>query len=125
MSHDKGLPHDNREVKLAMGLLAKENQLDLQVLHALLGSPKRFRDLKPLVKGASDTPLTRTLHRLSENALIRQGMTLTEKDPRYYAVTGLGVHVALKAHEFRPLRDVVRELRLAGQLKELLAEPLK
>lgn len=117
MTEETGLelPQADHEAKLAFALLSRDNQLDLQILHDLLGAPKRFRDLKRLIKG-SDTPVTRSLHRLAEHGLVRQGMTLEGDDPRYYAATGLGVTVALKTHEFRPVTEVLGELRQLGVL---------
>lgn len=115
--NDFEVPEEDHGLKLAHHLLGSDSPLDLRVLNALVGEPKRFRDLKPLVKGKSDTPLTRSLKRLGETGLIRQGMTLDEPgDPRYYALTKLGIHVVLKTHEMRPLADVLAEVRAAGLL---------
>jgi DNA-binding HxlR family transcriptional regulator len=112
---DFAVPEADHELKLAYHLLGRESGLDLAILESLLGTPRRFRDLKPLVKGSSDTPLTRALRRLGENGLVRQGMNLDDPgDPRYYAATRLGVHVALKAHEMRPVTEVLAEMRGAG-----------
>ena len=110
-----GVPEDGHEAKLAYRLLAPDHELDLRVMHAVLGSPKRFKDLKALTKGKSDTFLTRSLKRLGEQALIRQGMTLDDPgDPRYYAATGLGVAVVLLAHELKPMDQVLALAREAG-----------
>lgn len=110
------LPEPDHEVKLAHWLLGRESDLELRVLEALLAEPKRYRDLKALlVDGRSDTPLTRALRRLAERGMVRQGMTLDQPDdPRYYAATSLGVLVILKAHEHRPIAQVLDEARRAG-----------
>lgn len=114
---DFDTPGENEEVKLAHGLLGRNNPLELRILEELLGDPKRFRDLRRLVPGKSDTPLTRALQHLGDNGLVRQGLTLKEPgDPRYYAATRLGVHVVLKTREHRSVADVMAELRTAGLL---------
>lgn len=112
------LPEPDHEIKLAHWLLGKESDLDLRVLESLLGEPKRYRDLRDrLLEGSSDTPLTRALKRLGERGLIRQGMNLDDPDdPRYYAVTSLGVRVMFKAHEMRTLQDRVDRARDEGLL---------
>lgn len=112
------LPEPGHEVKLAHWLLGKGSDLDLRVLEALLGEPKRYRDLRELlIDGPSDTPLTRALKRLGERGLVRQGMHLDDPDdPRYYAATSLGVLVVLKAHEMRPIEETLDEARRAGLL---------
>lgn len=110
-----GLPEAGHEAKLAYRLLAPESELDMGVMHAVLGSPKRFKDLKSLTKGKSDTFLTRSLKRLGEQGLLRQGMTLEDPDdPRYYAATGLGVTVVLMAHELKPMDQVLALAKEAG-----------
>ena len=109
------VPEADHELQLAYHLLGKGSRLDLAILEALLGTPQRFRDLKPLAKGSSDTPLTRALKRLGEQGLVRQGMNLgAPGDPRYYAATRLGVQVILKSHELRPVSEVLAEIRNVG-----------
>lgn len=111
------LPEPDTEARLAHWLLGRETDLDRKIVIALLGTPQRYRDLRSLVGGKSDTPLTRSLHRLGEKGLIRQGMNLDDPgEPRYYAVTPLGVLVALKMHEFVPIERTLEEARRAGVL---------
>ncbi len=113
------LPEPDHELKLAHWLLGRESDLDLRVLEALLGEPKRYRDLRNdlIPEGKSDTPLTRALKRLGKRGLLRQGMHLDDPgDPRYYAATSLGVLVVLKAHEMRPIQETLKEARDAGLL---------
>jgi len=70
---------------------------------------------RPCNRGKSDTPITRSLRRLGEQGLVRQGMSLDDPgDLRYYAATPLGVRVALKTHELRPVSLVLSEMRRAG-----------
>jgi DNA-binding HxlR family transcriptional regulator len=112
------LPEPEHEVKMAHWLLGRDSDLDLRVLETLLGQPKRYRDLRDdLLEGPSDTPLTRALRRLGERGLVRKGMNLDDPDdPRYYAATTLGVLVALKAHELRPITETLEEAKRAGLL---------
>lgn len=109
------VPEAGHEARLAYGLLSPGRELDLRVLHAVLGAPKRFKDLKSLTKGKSDTFLTRAIQRLGEQGLLRQGMTLQDRgDPRYYAATGLGVAVVLLSHELKPMEQVLALAKDAG-----------
>lgn len=113
------LPEPEHEAKLAHWLLGRESDLDLRILEALLGEPKRYRDLRDqFIDGASDTPLTRALDRLGDKALVRKGMNLDDPDddPRYYSATSLGVRVALRAHELRPIAETLEAARRAGLL---------
>lgn len=110
-------PAEGHEARLAYEIMAESSGMRLAVLHELLKGPKRFRDLKPLVEGRSDTHLTRALGKLTDAGLVRQGLDFTKgDDARYYAPTGLGVAVVLKAHEFRSTVDVLAELRDLGVL---------
>ena len=91
------LPDERHEARLAHGLMSQGSELHLAILHDLLTGPKRFRELKRLVKGKSDTPLTRSLKRMAQEGLIRQGLDFTKQDDaRYYAPTGRGVAVVLR-----------------------------
>lgn len=102
---------------LAHELRTDAGRLRSDILHELLKGPKRFRDLRPLLGGKSDTPLTRALAKLAEQGLIRQGLDFAQDDDhRYYAPTGLGVAVVLKSHEFAPTEAVLAEMRAAGIL---------
>lgn len=110
-------PEEDHEARLAYALLGPGRDLALNVLHELLTGPKRYRDLRRLLAGSTDTPLTRALVFLAEHGLIRQGLDFTRHDDaRYYMPTGLGVAVVLKTHEFKPVHDVLTELRHLGAL---------
>lgn len=104
-------PSEGHEDKLAFEVAMAPNSLESRILHLLAGTPKRFRDFKPLVKG-SDTPVTRALKNLSTKGLLVKGMTNDPKDAEsWYNLTGLGVHVLFRSHEFRPVSIIVSELR--------------
>ncbi len=112
------LPEPETEAKIAHWLLGRESDLDRRVLESLLGTPKRYGELRRLVAGRSDTPLTRSLRRLGEKGLVRQGMHLDDpEEPRYYAATPLGVLVALKMHELVPIERTLAEAKRAGILR--------
>lgn len=118
MERDFAVPEEGEEAKLAHALIGRRDPLDLRILEELLGDPKRFRDLKGLLGGRSETLLTRALSRLGDSGLVRQGMNLKDRgDPRYYQATRLGVQVVLKAHEFRQVSDVLAEMRELGLLQ--------
>lgn len=109
------LPEPDHELKLAHWLLGRDSQLELRILEALLAEPKRYRDLRELLPGRSDTPLTRALRGLGELGLVRKGLNLDDPgDPSYYAATSLGVLVVLKTHALRPIAETLDEARKAG-----------
>lgn len=105
---------------MAHWLLARNSDIDLRVLEALLAEPTRYADLRDmLIEGASEAPLMQALNRLGERGLIRKGMSLEDPcDPRYYAATSLGVRVILKTHEMKPLVEILEEAKRAGLLDD-------
>ncbi|MHB8584885.1 MAG: hypothetical protein ACYDDF_03495 [Thermoplasmatota archaeon] len=108
----------DHELRLAHWLLGRNGNLERRILEALLAEPKRYRDLRGLIRrGRSETPLTRALARLGELGLIRQGMTIEPPgDPRYYALTSLGVLAVLTTHKLRPIAETLDAARRAGML---------
>ncbi|MEK6974855.1 MAG: winged helix-turn-helix transcriptional regulator [Candidatus Thermoplasmatota archaeon] len=108
-----GLPEEGHEDRLAFRVAGNENPLEVAILHRLAGKPRRFRDFKGLLgKGKSDTPLTRVLHALAEDGLIDRGMTSDPDDVEFrYNLTGLGVQVLFRSHEFKDAATVIKDLR--------------
>lgn len=105
-----GLPEPDVEYKLAARLLAQDPPMDRDVLEALVGAPKRYRDLKPLLGGRNDHVLTKALARLRDDGLIRQGIDLdpTREHERVYALTALGTLVVFRLHEMIPHHESIR-----------------
>ncbi len=113
-----GLPEEGHEDRLAFRLAGNEKPLEVQIMHMLAGKPRRFRDFKVLVpKGKSDTPIARALHGLAEEGLIDRGMTSHPDDSEFrYSLSGLGVQVLFRSHEFKQVATVIQELRTSHVL---------
>ncbi|MBI2078331.1 MAG: helix-turn-helix transcriptional regulator [Euryarchaeota archaeon] len=101
----QGLPPDDIEYKLAHHLLGAASPLQRDVLYALLGRPKRFTELRPLVKGRSDNNLTHALKALRLEGVIDQRVESATRPPAWvYELSDLGI-------------DVVRVMERLGALQ--------
>lgn len=82
----------DEEYDAAVRLLSG-NALDVQIMEGLIGRPRRYSDLQPLLKGRSDNVLNRALDRLLEADLIDR---VTQPGPttpiHTYELTPLGAH---------------------------------
>lgn len=106
-----GLPPEGHEDRLAFRLASKESALEGKILHMLAGQPRRYRDFRALVKG-SETPVTRALQKLAMDGLLVKGLTSDPDDKEFrYSLTGLGVQVLFRSHEFKPVGEILSELR--------------
>ena len=86
-----GAPADGEgEFKLAHRLLAADGDMDRRILGALVGRPRRFGELKPLLDNRTEANLTQALRRLTRDGLIVQRAADWD-DP------------SLKTHELTPL----------------------
>lgn len=112
------LPEPDIEYKLAARLLGKRDDLDLKILESLVGRPRRYSELKPLLKGRRDHVLTKSLQRLRRDGVIDQGLDLQQDDPeRYYSLTNLGVLAVFRVHEMRPVQESIEAARRGGLLE--------
>lgn len=93
------LPAEDVEYSLAVRLLAQDPPLDREVLEALVGAPKRYRDMKELLKGRNDNVLTKSLARLRGGGCIKQGIDLDAKGEKTYSLTELGKLAVFRLHE--------------------------
>ena len=96
------LPAEDVEYSLAVRLLAQDPPLDREVLEALVGAPKRYRDMKELLKGRNDNVLTKSLARLRGGGCIKQGIDLDAKGEKTYSLTELGKLAVFRLHEMVP-----------------------
>ena len=83
-------PAGEGEFKLAHRLMGAEGDLDRRVLGALVGRPRRFGELKPLLATRTEANLTQALRRLTRDGLIIQRAADWD-DP------------SVKTHELTPL----------------------
>jgi DNA-binding HxlR family transcriptional regulator len=108
MSRPWGLPEPNVEYALAARLLAQDPPTDRDILEALVGAPRRYRALKPLLRGRRDNVLTKALKRLREDGLVQQGIDLDAGHERVYSLTNLGTLVVFRLHEMIPHHESIR-----------------
>ncbi|MCA1810639.1 MAG: winged helix-turn-helix transcriptional regulator [Halobacteriales archaeon] len=102
MDDDLGLPPPDVEYRLAVRLLAQEPPFGQEILEALVGYPKRYRDLKVLLGGRSENVLTKALRRLRENGLVKQGVDLDAGADKVHSLTELGKLTVFRLHEMVP-----------------------
>lgn len=104
------MPEPHAEYRLAARLLAQEPPMDRDILEALVGSPRRYGELKPLLAGRNDNVLTKALARLREDGLVRRGIDLdpTRGHEQVYALTALGTLVVFRIHEMIPHHESIR-----------------
>lgn len=101
-----GLPEPELEYRLAVRLLHQDPPLDREVLESLVGEPRRYRDLKPLLRGRNDNVLNKALNRLREEGVIKQGVN-AKTGERRYALTELGKLVVFRLHEMVPHHESI------------------
>lgn len=91
---------------LAYRLVARESPLDRSVLRELLGRPKRYAELKPLLGEKGDHNLTVSLKRLQEWGLIER-RTDARREPAIHAyeLTPLGIQTVLAIQTIKPLHE--------------------
>jgi DNA-binding HxlR family transcriptional regulator len=111
------LPPKNAEHAIAIQLLGQESALDLDIVDALVGQPKRYSDLRHLLKGKDDKVLDRALARLQDHAIIQQGYDVQSKQKRY-SLTTIGKLVLYRVQQLRPYEeslDAYRKARAAAE----------
>lgn len=81
--------------------------MDRRILEDLVGKPKRYSDLKPLLGDRNDNVLTKALRRLRDEGVVQQGVDL-EGDQRTYQLTELGKLVVFRMHEMVPHWESIR-----------------
>lgn len=117
-ARSEDLPAD-WDVTLAHRLLGKRGDLDRNVLLTLIGRPRRFRDLEPLLKGRGKNTLTQALRRLEGEALI-QGRLDARREPAVltYELTSFGILVVrnmLALERALQLPELLRRLDARGE----------
>lgn len=95
------LPSPDLDYRLAVELVAQPARTQLDILEALMGEPRTFTDLKPVLAGRNNNVLTKALRSLREKGLIQPGLAADLKTKRY-GLTPLGKQVILRSHEMIP-----------------------
>ncbi len=91
---------------LGVSLYAARSQLPVAVLDALASHPRRYSELRPLLRGGNNNLLNRALRDLqAEGLLVQRDWADPASAKAAYELTSLGVAV----------RDVIVELRAADR----------
>lgn len=88
-------PPEDYEYEAAMRLL-RGNPLDVRILDAVVGQPRRYSELRPLLRGKADHNLTKGLERLTNlGALSQRSHAEAGRRTDVYALTSLGDAIRL------------------------------
>lgn len=95
-------------LRLAYEIIAEEGDLRRGVLLELVGHPRRYAELKPLLKGRRDHNLTVSLTRLQRDGLVDR-RTDARRRPlvHTYELTPLGIQTVLAMQAIRPVHEAV------------------
>lgn len=104
------LPGPDAEYALAIHLLSQPARTQLQILEALMGEPKTFGELRPLLRGRNNNVLTKALRALREQGLIQSGLRQDLKT-KTYRLTSLGKLVILRSREMLPHHESIEAYR--------------
>lgn len=102
-----GPPEVDLERGMAHRLYAARGGIEAEVLDLLLSRPKRYAELRSLLRGRNDNVLTKALRRLLDDGLLNQRGDPTRRPPAVaYELTTLGIAV----------RDAIVEIRFADRV---------
>ncbi len=104
------------EYTLAVQLLAQPAKTQLQILEALMGEPKTFTQLKPVLRGRNNNVLTKSLRSLREKGMIQTGLQ-SDLKTKTYRLTSLGMLVILRCHEMIPHHQSIEAYRRGAKAK--------
>jgi DNA-binding HxlR family transcriptional regulator len=86
----------------------EDGDLRRGILHELLGKPRRYADLKALLRGRRDHNLTVALTRLQRDGLIDRRTNARQKPIVHtYELSPLGIQVILAMQTIRPLGEIL------------------
>lgn len=104
------LPEPDAEYALAIHLLSQPARTQLDILEALMGEPKTFSELRPLLRGRNNNVLTKALRALREQGLIQVGLRQDLKT-KAYRLTSLGKLAILRSREMIPHHQSIEAYR--------------
>ena len=105
------LPPQDVEFRLAHALLGSTNALDRDILIALVGRPRRYSELKPLLREKAENNLTMALDRLRRDGLSAQTVNARRRPPvKAYQLTELGVLVVFRMNQMIPAHESIDAL---------------
>lgn len=104
-------PAQDVEYRLAHALLGGTNALDRDILTALVGRPKRYSELKPLLGEKGENNLTMAIERLRRDGMIAQTVSARKRPiVKSYQLTDLGVLVVFRMNQMIPAHDSIEAL---------------
>jgi len=105
---------DDLTLRRAYELIAEEGDLRRLILFDLIGRPRRYNELKPLLRGRRDHNLTVALARLQRDGLIDRRTDARRRPVIHsYELTPLGVRVILGMQSIRPGHEAFESYRRA------------
>ena len=107
-------PIPDEDLRLAHRLLGTRNTLDRDVLLALVGKPRPFGELRPLLGGKRDHNLTMSLHRLRRDGLTRPRVAFRRGAATEHELSTQGIRVVALVYQLRPLAESAALLRRAA-----------
>lgn len=105
------LPPPDVEFRLAHALLGGTNPLDREIVLSLVGRPKRYSELKPLLGEKAENNLTMALDRLRRDGILAQTVNARKRPvTKTYHLTDLGVLVVFRMNQMIPAHESVQAL---------------
>jgi DNA-binding HxlR family transcriptional regulator len=99
-------------LRLAYELVAEDGDLRRGVLLELVGRPRRYAELKPLLRGRRDHNLTVALIRLQRDGLVDRRTDARQRPAVHaYELTPLGIQTVLSMQAIRPVHEAVEAYR--------------
>lgn len=87
------------EWQLAIELLTQESGLWSNILYRLLGCPRRYSDLKPLLENQAENTLTYGLEKLSKEGLVKRKSSIIQDElVKTYQITNKGIDTFLNLY---------------------------
>ena len=103
---------DDLTLRRAYELVAEEGDLRRLVLFDLIGRPRRYNELKPLLRGRRDHNLTVALTRLQRDGLVDRRTDARQRPVVHaYELTPLGIQVILGMQSIRPVHEAFESYR--------------
>jgi DNA-binding HxlR family transcriptional regulator len=103
---------DDLILRRAYELVAEAGDLRRSILFDLIGRPRRYNELKPLLRGRRDHNLTVALTRLQRDGLIDRRTDARQRPLVHsYELTPLGVQVILGMQSIRPVHEAFESYR--------------
>ena len=103
---------DDLTLRRAYELIAEEGDLRRLILFDLIGRPRRYNELKRLLRGRRDHNLTVALTRLQRDGLVDRRTDARQRPVVHtYELTPLGIQVILGMQSIRPVHEALESYR--------------